>query len=110
MDNTQNELNMEEKTSFTLSSLSLFPPDINNVNKNIIYYSKYDIENIECTISIGMTLGIKIQYIIDKIQSLQQKDGTYRIDSNCYKLGDKVMITKGPFFGLTAIFKELPVN
>ena len=46
------------------------------------------------------------QYIVDKIQSLQQKDGTYRIDSSCYKSGDKVKITKGPLFGFTAIFKE----
>ena len=46
------------------------------------------------------------QYIVDKIQSLQQKDGTYRIDSSCYKSGDRVKITKGPLFGLTAIFKE----
>ena len=35
------------------------------------------------------------QYIIDKIQSLKQKDGTYLIDTSFYKLGDKVKIIKG---------------
>ncbi len=46
------------------------------------------------------------QYIIDKIQSLQQKDGTYLIDTSFYKSGDKIKIIKGPFMGLSAIFKE----
>ena len=42
---------------------------------NLKISNKYDIENIECTISLGMALGIKIQYIIDKINSISRPPG-----------------------------------
>ena len=64
--------------------------------KGISYYLKKDNGNP----------GIVPQYIIDKIQSLKQKDGTYSIDSRCYKYGDRVKIIKGPLIGFNAIFKE----
>lgn len=46
------------------------------------------------------------KYIIDIIQSLQQKDGAYRIDPSSYEYGDEVKIIKGPLMGFKAIFKE----
>ena len=70
---------------------------------NLIKYAK----GINCYLHNEEGRPQKVpQYIVDKIQSLQQKDGTFRLDSSCYKTGDKVKITKGPLFGLTAIFKE----
>ena len=39
-----NNLNMEQKSYFILSKLEQIPVAINNIQKNIIYYSEYDIK------------------------------------------------------------------
>ena len=44
--------------------------------------------------------------IIDGIESLKQNDGTYRLDEECFQLGDEVNIIEGSFIGIKAIFKQ----
>ena len=70
---------------------------------NLIKYAK----GINCYLHNEVGRPQKVpQYVVDKIQSLKQKDGTYSIDSRFYKYGDRVKIIKGPFIGFNAIFKE----
>ena len=44
--------------------------------------------------------------VIKAIQSLKQKDGSFKLNPDRFKLGDEVKIIEGVFTGLKAIFKE----
>jgi len=87
-----NNLNMEQKTESILSRLMLFPTSISNIQKNIINYSKYHIdESFNLIIAIERLLSNLPLYINAGENTLNQ------IDDNILNINQKIKKLKNHF-------------